>query len=48
MVWGRYIVFSYATYADGHTPTAKEKDLGPVSGAFRDHIAEVIEKRVTS
>jgi hypothetical protein len=48
MVWGRYIVFSYATYADGHTPVTKEKDLGPVSGDFRDHTAEVIEKRVTS
>ncbi|WP_066369029.1 hypothetical protein [Herbidospora mongoliensis] len=48
MVWGRYIVFSYATYADGHTPAEKEKDLGPVSGAFRDQTAEIIEKRVTS
>ncbi|TKK91000.1 hypothetical protein FDA94_04400 [Herbidospora galbida] len=47
MVWGRYIVFSYATYADGHTPAEKEKDLGPVSGAFRDQTAEIIEKRVT-
>ncbi|WP_433353057.1 hypothetical protein ACQP25_07285 [Microtetraspora malaysiensis] len=47
MVWGRYIVFSYATYSDGHTPTDKEQDLGPVSGAFRDHTAEVIGKRVT-
>ncbi|WP_344316373.1 hypothetical protein [Acrocarpospora pleiomorpha] len=46
MVWGRYIVFSYATYADGHTPVEKEKDLGPVSGAFRDHTAEIIEKRI--
>ncbi|WP_061295259.1 hypothetical protein [Herbidospora cretacea] len=48
MVWGRYIVFSYATYADGHTPGEKEKDLGPVSGGFRDQTAEIIEKRVTS
>ncbi|GIH25548.1 hypothetical protein Aph01nite_38580 [Acrocarpospora phusangensis] len=48
MVWGRYIVFSYATYADGHTPVEKEKDLGPVSGAFRDHTAAIIEKRITS
>jgi hypothetical protein len=47
LVWGRYIVFSFATYSDGHTPTSKEKDLGPVSGAFRDHTAKVIEKRVT-
>ncbi|MEZ0072874.1 hypothetical protein [Planotetraspora sp. GP83] len=48
MVWGRYIIFSYATYADGHTPDAKDKNLGPVSGAFRDQTAQVIEKRVTS
>ncbi|MBO3747146.1 hypothetical protein J5X84_13795 [Streptosporangiaceae bacterium NEAU-GS5] len=47
LVWGRYIVFTYATYADGHTPTSKEKDLGPVSGAFRDHTAKVIEERLT-
>ncbi|WP_214108774.1 hypothetical protein [Acrocarpospora catenulata] len=47
MVWGRYIVFSYATYADGHTPVENEKDLGPVSGAFRDHTAEVVKKRIT-
>ncbi|WP_203982301.1 hypothetical protein [Sphaerisporangium rufum] len=48
VVWGRYIIFSFATYSDGHTPTAQEKDLGPVSGAFRDHTAKVIEKRITS
>jgi hypothetical protein len=47
MIWGRYIVFSYATYADGHTPIATDKNLGPISGAFRDHMAQVIEKRVT-
>ncbi|MEV7967767.1 hypothetical protein AB0O34_17530 [Sphaerisporangium sp. NPDC088356] len=47
LVWGRYIVFSFATYSDGHTPTGQEKDLGPVSGAFRDYTAHVIEKRVT-
>ncbi|MFC4590466.1 hypothetical protein [Sphaerisporangium corydalis] len=47
LVWGRYIVFSFATYSDGHTPTTQEKDLGPVSGAFRDHTSQVIEKRVT-
>ncbi|WP_433499620.1 hypothetical protein ACQP1K_04645 [Sphaerimonospora sp. CA-214678] len=47
MVWGRYIVFSYATYADGHTPDAKDKVLGPISEAFRDNTAKVIEKRVT-
>ncbi|GIH75867.1 hypothetical protein Plo01_22960 [Planobispora longispora] len=47
LVWGRYIVFSYATFADGHTPTAKEKGLGKVSGAFRDQTAKVVERRVT-
>ncbi|WP_424529076.1 hypothetical protein ACOZ38_05565 [Sphaerisporangium viridialbum] len=47
LVWGRYIVFSFATYSDGHTPNGQEKDLGPVSGAFRDYTAHVIEKRVT-
>ncbi|MBP2704844.1 hypothetical protein JOL79_13570 [Microbispora sp. RL4-1S] len=46
MVWGRYIVFSYATYADGHTPEAKDKSLAPISGGFRDQTAKVIEKRV--
>ncbi|MFC3984326.1 hypothetical protein [Streptosporangium jomthongense] len=48
LVWGRYIVFSYATFSDGHTPTAKEKHLGKVSGAFRDETAKVIERRITS
>ncbi|MDP9846766.1 hypothetical protein J2853_005977 [Streptosporangium lutulentum] len=46
MVWGRYIVFSYATFSDGHTPTAKEKGLGKVSSAFRDQTAKVVERRV--
>ncbi|SIQ42122.1 hypothetical protein SAMN05421833_10240 [Microbispora rosea] len=47
MVWGRYIVFSYATYADGHTPDANDKNLAPISGAFRDNMAKVIEKRAS-
>ncbi len=47
LLWGRYIVFSYATFADGHTPTAKEKGLGDVSGAFRDHTSLVLERRIT-
>lgn len=46
LIWGRYIVFSYATYADGHTPTAKEKGLGKVSGAFRDTTSAVLERRI--
>ncbi|MEV4011330.1 hypothetical protein AB0J35_12570 [Nonomuraea angiospora] len=47
LVWGRYIVFSYATYADGHTPESKEKTLPKVSGAFRDQTSLVLERRVT-
>lgn len=47
LVWGRYIVFSYATHADGHTPEAKEKALIKVSGAFRDQTSLVLERRVT-
>jgi hypothetical protein len=47
LVWGRYIVFSYATYSDGHTPRPKEKDLAPISGGFRDNTSKVIEKRIT-
>ncbi|MFE3447708.1 hypothetical protein ACFXJ8_02135 [Nonomuraea sp. NPDC059194] len=47
LLWGRYIVFSYATFADGHTPTAKEKSLSAVSGAFRDHTSLVLERRIT-
>ncbi|QFY06101.1 hypothetical protein GBF35_04895 [Nonomuraea phyllanthi] len=47
MVWGRYIVFSYATYADGHTPDAKDKALPKVSGAFRDETSLVLEHRLT-
>ncbi|MFG1750560.1 hypothetical protein [Streptosporangium sandarakinum] len=48
MVWGRYIVFSYATFSDGHTPAAKEKVLGRVSGAFRDQTAKAVEKRAVA
>ncbi|RJL23548.1 hypothetical protein D5H75_32085 [Bailinhaonella thermotolerans] len=48
LVWGRYIVFSYATYADGHTPAKDEKDLAPVSDAFRDYAVIPIEKRATA
>ncbi|MDA0634468.1 hypothetical protein OUY22_13670 [Nonomuraea sp. MCN248] len=46
LVWGRYIVFSYATHADGHTPTGKEKTLVKVSSEFRDETAKVLERRV--
>ncbi|MGW4958486.1 hypothetical protein ACWEPL_14775 [Nonomuraea sp. NPDC004186] len=47
LVWGRYIIFSYATYADGHTPESKEKTLPKVSGAFRDQTSLVLERRLT-
>ncbi|MEQ4714984.1 hypothetical protein [Nonomuraea sp. B19D2] len=47
MVWGRYIVFSYATYADGHTPESKDKTLPKVSQALRDQTSLVLERRVT-
>ncbi|MFI7127692.1 hypothetical protein ACIBQ1_18475 [Nonomuraea sp. NPDC050153] len=47
LLWGRYIVFSYATYADGHTPESKDKALPKVSGAFRDQTSLVLERRVT-
>jgi hypothetical protein len=47
LVWGRYIVFSYATYADGHTPAAKDKTLGKVSDAFRDEMSLVLERRIS-
>ncbi|GAA3528920.1 hypothetical protein GCM10022419_004690 [Nonomuraea rosea] len=47
LVWGRYIVFSYATHADGHTPEAEEKTLPKVSGAFRDQTSLVLERRIT-
>ncbi|TYB58121.1 hypothetical protein FXF51_38400 [Nonomuraea sp. PA05] len=48
LVWGRYIVFSYATHADGHTPEAKDKTLPKVSGAFRDQTSLVLERRITT
>lgn len=47
LVWGRYIVFSYATHADGHTPGDKEKTLVKVSSEFRDETAKVLERRIT-
>ncbi|MEV4801752.1 hypothetical protein AB0K18_17215 [Nonomuraea sp. NPDC049421] len=47
LVWGRYIVFSYATHADGHTPKADEKTLPKVSAEFRDLTSEVLEHRAT-
>nr|SBO92067.1 hypothetical protein BN4615_P1581 [Nonomuraea gerenzanensis] len=47
LVWGRYIVFSYATHADGHTPEAKDKTLPKVSGEFRDQTSLVLERRIT-
>ncbi|MFG2077219.1 hypothetical protein [Nonomuraea maritima] len=48
LAWGRYIVFSYATHADGRTPGSDEKTLPEVSGAFRDETSLVLERRATS
>ncbi|WP_157548490.1 hypothetical protein [Nonomuraea candida] len=47
LVWGRYIVFSYATHADGRTPKPDDKTLPKVSGAFRDELSLVLERRAT-
>ncbi|MFG1941725.1 hypothetical protein ACGFI7_02250, partial [Nonomuraea sp. NPDC048826] len=47
LVWGRYLVFSYATHADGRTPSGKEKTLVKVSSEFRDETAKVLERRIT-
>ncbi|MFB9967370.1 hypothetical protein [Sinosporangium siamense] len=47
-VWGRYIVFSYATHSDGRTPTDNDKPLGKISSAFRDTTASALERRITN
>ncbi|SDQ83859.1 hypothetical protein [Thermostaphylospora chromogena] len=47
LVWGRYIVFSYATKSDGSTPTEKDAILGELSGGFRDITSRVLERRIT-
>jgi hypothetical protein len=42
---GRYIIYAYATYADGHKPAAGDKTLKPVGNAFRDSAARPIQRR---
>jgi hypothetical protein len=42
---GRYIPYAYATYADGHKPSAKDKTLKSVGVALRDYAARAIERR---
>lgn len=42
---GRYIGYAYATYADGHKPTAKDTTLKKVGTAFRDSTIRPIERR---
>jgi hypothetical protein len=44
-VRGRYIIYAYATYADGHKPAAKDDTLKKVGAAFRDSTARPIERR---
>ncbi|HZE32195.1 MAG TPA: hypothetical protein VE198_12250 [Actinoallomurus sp.] len=42
---GRYIIYAYATYADGHKPADDDKTLKTVGTAFRDSTARPIERR---
>jgi hypothetical protein len=42
---GRYIIYAYATYADGHKPADDDKTLKAVGTAFRDSTARPIERR---
>lgn len=42
---GRYISYAYATYADGHKPSSKDKTLKSVGTAFRDYTVRPIERR---
>jgi hypothetical protein len=42
---GRYIIYAYATYADGHKPAANDNTLKTVGSAFRDSTARPIERR---
>lgn len=48
VAWGRYIVFSYATYGDGHTPGAKDKRLTKISQDFRTTATKPIATRASS
>lgn len=48
LVWGRYIVFSYATFSDGHTPSAKDTQLAELSQDFRTTATKAIAARASS
>ena len=48
LAWGRYIVFSYATYSDGHMPKAKDTKLTQISQDFRTTATRAIAARAVS
>ena len=48
LVWGRYIVYTYATYSDGHTPKTKDAHLSRLSQDFRHAATQAIAKRASS
>lgn len=48
LVWGRYIVFSYATFSDGHTPGKKDTKLAELSDDFRTTATKAIAARASS
>lgn len=48
LVWGRYIVFSYATFSDGHMPSAKDTKLAELSREFRTTATKAIAARASS
>jgi len=48
LVWGRYIVFSYATYSDGHMPKADDTKLTKISEEFRTTATKAIAARAAS
>lgn len=48
LVWGRYIIYTYATYSDGHTPKAKDTKLSDLSRDFRRAATKAIARRASS
>jgi hypothetical protein len=42
---GRYIIYAYATYADGHKPKPNDAALRTVGDAFRSYTAGPIDRR---
>lgn len=48
LVWGRYIVFSYATFSDGHMPSAKDTKLAELSQEFRTTATRAVAARAAS